>query len=347
MGTTSLRTAGGAVTLRLRPYRGPIDHPEMTRVANAVGAFNGSPEIRTVAGMDNYYAHLEHADLPRDCALVEIDGRVVAYGRASRAEMITGESQVECILNIDPDIAGRGVESLLVHHGLARAEELIAEFGRDRAMSVVVYVTSRDEAQIAAVEAAGFRRIRSSVQLVRPNLDDIPEVPLPDGFEIRPIGVDDRATHRRVWEAASRAFAQSYGEQAPTDDQYARWLASDEFDPPLWRVAFHGDEIAGQILSYLDEPAADGSRVGWTESISTQPEFRRLGLARALLAESLRAVRDAGATKAALGADSQNPNQAQTLYESLGFEVVSTNYDYQLGPFPAGSRPRLLPEAGR
>ena len=339
--------AGGGVSLRLRPYRGSIDHPDMTRVAAAVRADNGDPDLGTVAAMDNHYAHLEHADLPRDCALVELNGRVVGYGRASRQEMITGDRQVEAILNIEPEARGRGVEELLVGHALARAEELIAEFGRDRPMSVLVYVTSRDQAQLAAVEAAGFRRVRSGVQLVRPNLDDIPDIPLPAGFEIRPIGRDDRAMHRRVWAAASRAFAESYGEQAQTDAQFDRWLKSDEFNPPLWRVAFQGDDIAGQILNYLGDPEPDGSFIGWTESISTQPQFRRRGLARALLAESLRTVREAGATKAALGADSQNPNDAQGLYESMGFVVVSTTYDYRLGPFEPGERPRLVPETWR
>ena len=344
---TPTMTTGGAATLRLRPYRGPIDHRDMNRVSNAVRAFNGDPNIGTVADMDNHYAHLEHADLPRDCALVELDGRVVAYGRASRQEMITGGRQVECILNIEPEARGLGVEELLVRHALVRSEAIIAEYGRDKAIAVLVFVTSRDEAQLAVVEAAGFQRVRTGVQLIRPNVEDIPVIPLADGFEIRRIGADDRAMHRRVWEAAARAFAQSYGEQAQTEDQYERWVTGDEFDPPLWRVAFHGDAIAAQILNYLGEPEPDGSRIGWTESISTQPEFRRRGLARALLAESLRAVRDAGATKAALGADSQNPNQAQTLYESMGFRVAATTYDYQLGPFPPGSTPRLVPEAWR
>jgi mycothiol synthase len=344
---TGTMTTGGAATLRLRPYRGRVDHTEMTRVANAVRAFNGDPNLGSVADMDNHYAHLEHADLPHDCALVELDGRVVAYGRASRQEMITGARQVECILNIEPEARGRGVEELLVRHALERSEAIIAEFGREVAMAVMVFVTSRDEAQLAVVEAAGFQRVRAGVQLVRPNLDDIPEIPLPEGFAIRRIGASDRTMHRRVWEAATRAFSGSYGEQAQTEDQYDRWLNGDEFNPPLWRVAFHGDSIAAQILNFLGEPEPDGSRIGWTESISTQPEFRRKGLARALLAESLRAVRDAGATKAALGADSQNPNQAQSLYESMGFRVVATTYDYQLGPFPPGSTPSLVPEAWR
>jgi mycothiol synthase len=347
VGATTTAVPAAGVALRLRAYRGPADHPAMARIVSEVRAFNGQADRGTVADLDNHYAHLEHADLPRDCALVELDGQVVAYARASWEETITGHNEVACILNIDPPARGQGVERLLLRHSLARGEEIVDSFAPRQATRVVTFVGGRDDALRATVDEAGFRHVRDSGQLIRPSFDDIPEVPLPDGFEIRPIDPADRSMHRRVWEAGARAFARSYGEQAQTEEQYAEFLGQSSFDPTLWRVAFHGDDIAGQILNFLAEPEPDGTRVGWTESISVQPEFRRRGLARALLAESLRTVRDAGATQAALGVDMQNPNHAQALYESLGFRVVSTTSDYELGPFRAGRRPPLVPEAWR
>src|SRR4029079_19608945 len=99
----------------------------------------------------------------------------------------------------------------------------------------------------------------------RPTLTSMPEVRLPDVFEIRPIDPADRSMHRRVWEAGARAFARNYGEQAQTEETYAQILGQPNFDPTLWRVAFHGDDIAGQILNFMAEPDPDGTRVGWTE----------------------------------------------------------------------------------
>ena len=93
-------------------------------------------------------------------------------------------------------------------------------------------------------------------------------------------------------------------------------------------MAFHGDEVAGHILNYLDTPAADGSRTGWTESIAVRKAYRRRGLARSLLARSLGTVRDAGATRAALGVDTQNVNHALDLYEGLGFRVSADQFEY-------------------
>jgi mycothiol synthase len=326
-------------TLVLRAYRGPEDHPAMTRAAAAVRAFNGDAELGTVADMDNHYAHLEHADLPRDCALVEVDGEVVAYGRASWDELANGDRQVDCILNLDPAMRGRGIEELLVGHALRRAAELIIQVGRDRTTRAIVYVTGRDPDQRRVVEARGLTRVRREAQLIRPTFDDIPDLPIPQPLRIRPIGRADPAMHRRIFDADARAFADSYGQEAPSETRFDEFINHPTVDPTLWRVAFDGDIIAGQILNYMGEPAPDGSRIGWTEAISVQAEYRRHGLARALLAESLRAVRDAGATSAGLGVDTQNPNQALILYESLGFRIVSETFEYEWGPFEAATAP--------
>jgi len=339
MATTSATAATRRSVPVLRAYQGPQDHPAMNRVANAVRAHNGDPDVGTVPDMDNYYRRFDQARLPHDCALVEVDGEVVAYGRASWESMATGEDVVSGILNVDPPFRGGSIEGLLLRHAIDRADQLATELGAGREIALSLHVSDHDPEQRAAAEALGFRRVRQSARLVRPDLDDIPDLPLPAGFEIRRIAADDRAMHRRVWDASARAFDGSWGEEVPTDHDYERWLESPDFDPPLWRVAFHGDDIAGQILNFLDaEVDADGGRLGWTESISVQPEFRRRGIARALLAKSLRAVRDAGATRAALGVDLQNPNQAATLYQSLGFRIVSVYHEYRLGPFPRKAR---------
>jgi mycothiol synthase len=322
--------------ISIRPYRGPQDHPAMNRVANLVRAANGNPSNTPVEDMDAHYRQFDQAELPADCAIAELDGVVMAYCRASWEALSDGDGEVGAFMNIDPSFAGQGLEGRLTGHGLRRARELIRLHGHDRSSYLRMWIGARDIDQQRAAEAVGLRRVRAGAQLIRPDVADIPDIPFPAGYEVRPIGATDEAMHRRVWAADARAFAETWGQEAPTEEGYHSWRSTPSFDPPLWRVAFQGDVIAGQILNSLAPPEADGSRIGWTEAISVQPEHRRRGLARALLAVSLRAVRDAGATKAALGVDSQNPNEAQALYESMGYRVVSVTYTYELGPFAPG-----------
>ncbi|MBF8289854.1 MAG: family N-acetyltransferase, partial [Chloroflexi bacterium] len=140
----------------------------MTRVSAAVRAFNGDAELGSVADMDNYYGHLEHADLPRDCALVELDGTVVAYGRTSWEEMANGERRIDCIVNIEPDHRGCGIEALLLGHALGRAADHVAAVGADRTTRVILYATGRDEALRSILDGRGLPVVRRHAQLVRP-----------------------------------------------------------------------------------------------------------------------------------------------------------------------------------
>jgi ribosomal protein S18 acetylase RimI-like enzyme len=331
-------TSVSAPTLVLRAYRGPQDHPAMTEIAEAVRKDNGDRNVGTVADMDNYYAHLDQATLPLDCGLVERDGVPVAYGRASWRPLLTGGAKIEAVINNPPAVRGSGAAGMLVEHAISRARQLVAEHSNGQPTDLVLYAEGRDHDQRAALEGRGFRVERRHAGLVRPNFADIPDLPIPEPFEVRPVDPNDHAMHRRVWDAAYVAFADTHGEEAPTEAMYDKWLKGEEFQPELWCVAFDGDRIAGQILNYLGPAEADGTVIGWTESISTQPEYRRRGLARALLARSIRIVRDAGATYAALGVDTQNPRQAQTLYESMGFRIVSESFEYVLTVDPAVSK---------
>ncbi|HLA16542.1 MAG TPA: GNAT family N-acetyltransferase, partial [Candidatus Limnocylindrales bacterium] len=58
------------------------------------------------------------------------------------------------------------------------------------------------------------------------------------------------------------------------------------------------------------------------------------GIARAMLAWSLRRVGDAGADRAALGVDLENPNEAHGLYESLGFRATAIELEYHRPLWP-------------
>ena len=70
-----------------------------------------------------------------------------------------------------------------------------------------------------------------------------------------------------------------------------------------------------------DENATLGIRRGWLGSVFTRRAWRRRGLATALIAQSLVALRERGMTSAGLGVDAENQSGALGLYERMGFEV--------------------------
>jgi mycothiol synthase len=181
------------------------------------------------------------------------------------------------------------------------------------------------------LERSGYRPVRHSHTMVRPSLDDIPDYPLPDGIELRPAKPEH---FRQIWEAARDAFTDHWGAGVQTEDDYREWLADPILmDAGLWQVAWDTatNQVAGQVRTFID--ANDNARYhrlrGYTEFISVGRPWRKRGLARALIALSLRAQQARGMTESTLGVDSQNTSGANRVYEDCGFEVVSTKTTYQ------------------
>jgi len=316
--------------LRFRHYRGRVDHAAMAEINTAVRRANGGIETVTAELLDADYAHLPNCDLDRDFAGAELDGSLVGYGRVYWTDRNDGSRAFESICMVHPDARGRGIGTALLAWQARRSAELQTTLPDDRPAVTAAYAYGRDAGARALLERAGFHVVRRFCELNRPDFEGIPDLPLPDGFEVRPVERSDTALIRRVWDAGTEAFAEHWGEAEvyTGDEQFAAFLESPSFQPELWQIAFHGEEVAGHILNYLDPAEPDGERTGWTESIAVRKPYRRRGLARALLARSLRTVRDAGATRAALGVDTENVNHALDLYESLGFRVVAEQFEY-------------------
>jgi ribosomal protein S18 acetylase RimI-like enzyme len=173
---------------------------------------------------------------------------------------------------------------------------------------------------LALLQQEGYQPARYFNEMVRPHLEEIPDAPLPPGIEVRAVLPEH---YRLIWEAHQENFAETWGRAEPGTDAYERWLADPLFAPSLWRIAWAGDEVVGQVRSFIvaDENTVQGRLRGYTESISVRRDWRRQGLARALLCQSLHTIKAAGMTEAALSVDTGNPNQALQLYASCGFLV--------------------------
>ena len=131
---------------------------------------------------------------------------------------------------------------------------------------------------------------------------------------------------RAIWEAEAEAFRDHWGYVEPTEANYQSFLIRPNTDATLWKVAWDEEGVAGQVRSYIDprENAEFGRQRGYTEDISTARRWRRRGVAKALIVESIRELAGRGMTEVALGVHTENPTGAFQLYSSLGYEIVGT-----------------------
>jgi ribosomal protein S18 acetylase RimI-like enzyme len=154
----------------------------------------------------------------------------------------------------------------------------------------------------------------------RPISGRLPDHPLPDGVELRPVRDEDI---RRILDAEDEAFRDHWGHVAMTEDDVRALLSTPDLDTTLWCVAWQGDEVAGvvQNIIYRDENRLLGLSRGWLDRVSVRRPWRGVGLAKALCAASFRVFRERGLDEAWLGVDAANPTGALQLYVGLGFLV--------------------------
>lgn len=317
------RSAEAAVEgLTVRSLRPPDDYAEMNRIANAVRNSLGIAFTTTTDQMRSYYEQASRFDPGRDLMILEVDGAMIGYARGGIAREPSGLGVYEIVSFLEPSAAGTRIVpwvlSVIEAHqrrlaaGDPPGEKVLETPGGDA-------VPERD----AIILAAGFEPVRHAFTMVRPRIDDLPNASLPEGLEIRPV----RPEHvRQIYDAGVEAFRDAWGFVEPTEAEYEQFLAEPiNVQTDLWRVAWDGDEVAGQVRGFINEPEneAFGRRRGYTESISVGRRWRRRGVARALIGATIAALRERGMTETALGVDTENVTGALSLYTSCGYEPVS------------------------
>jgi len=310
-----------------RPFRGASDYPHFARLITACASGEGDDRVETAEGIASGYDHLERCEPERDLLVAEVDGRPIGYGRVWWDQEVDGPRCYEQVCFLDPAYGSRGIGSALFEWNEKRLREIAAEHNAPDKM-LEVWANDRNTVATALFRGAGFEPITYSAEMVRPSVEDLPDHPLPNGVEIRPVREEDM---RAIWEADVEAFRDHWGYVEPTEASYERFLAHPDNDPTLWKIAWDDEGVAGQVKSFINTAQNEehGLRRGWTEAISTSRRWRRRGLAKALIVESIRELAARGMTDVALGVHTENPNGAFALYAGLGYEVVGTWTTYR------------------
>lgn len=298
--------------------------PGMVGAANARTEREGGEDYFTVDDMAHHYQPGSRFDPDRDVIVAEAEGEIVGYGRTTWDEVAEGGREYWVVVQAHPD------------HPAARDQ--IVEWVERRALEVAEshppgekYLTGwSDEAMswASVLRERGYHQVRLGATLVRPNLDEIPHRPLPEGIKMRPV---EEAHLRAIWEADIEAFRDHWGYVEQTEEDYQKWLTQPHFDPSIWQVAWAGDRVVGQVRSFIDKDENHrlGVKRGWTEDISTAREWRGRGIASSLICSSLVVLRERGMTEAALGVDTENVTGAFRLYQALGYLLTRSHGFYR------------------
>jgi ribosomal protein S18 acetylase RimI-like enzyme len=294
----------------------------MAALRNARVLADGHGELTTAATMKDRYAHLQRCDPETDLVVVECGGEVIGYARTTWDDSDEGTRDHWMI--VEADARHSGLEEELVEWCSARATAIASGMSGDteRPQQIIAEATIGGTRE-HVLRAHGFEALRYGAMMTRPHLRDIPECVLPDGVETRAVTEDQLRT---IFDADADAFRDHFGYVEPTEADWGIFRdGARSLGTALWQIAWSGDEVVGQVRTYVTEGEREvfGVHRAWTEHISTSRQWRKQGVASALICASLRQLAELGFEQAVLGVDTQNPNGAFALYESLGYEVVA------------------------
>jgi mycothiol synthase len=317
-----------------RGFNGETDYPNILKVIHGCRVVDGLERAEALEDVVNNYAHLHNCDPYTDMLFTEVDGEVVGYSRVWWAVEGSGRWIGFQLGNVLPEWRRKGIGSSLLRFNEERLCQIATQLKRNGQMPAETeclldnFVSSTEVDRNNLIERRGYQVVRYALSMVRPDLDNIPDLPLPPGVEVRPVVLWQMRT---IWEASNEAFRDHWGYIPDPWEEYERIQNDPDFDPSLYRVAWQGDQVAGMVLSYIDhdENKIYGRLRGYTENICVRRPWRKQGLAKALIARSLQALKERGMMEAGLGVDAENTSGALRLYISMGYQVVKKGSIYR------------------
>ncbi|MEX0710166.1 MAG: GNAT family N-acetyltransferase [Chloroflexota bacterium] len=314
--------------LRLRRLQRPADDAVIAALVNAGNLADGIRHRLGAEQVTNWLDHPSRMDPAQDMVIAEVDGSPVAFAEGGWEPDNDGGHNYSTWGQVHPDWRRRGLGSALLRWVEARQRSVAATHPTNVERRLQSWAHEKEAGRIALLEGRGYHVVRNDFVMERPNLDDIPELPLPPGIELRPARVEHL---RRIWETEVEVFRDHWGAIDDSEDSFERKRTDPRRDMSLWVVAWQGDELVGQVLNRIDHDANAelGMKRGWVNSVGVRRAWRKQGIGRALVAESLRVLRDAGMTTAGLGVDAENGTGALGIYQAVGFAVTETERVYR------------------
>ncbi len=247
-------------------------------------------------------------------AALDPAGRMVA---AAWVDLASGEKHRAFTMTLS--LPGfEAAEEEAIRWAEARARQRLAAAGEGLPKVIRAWSETTMVDRIERFRSAGYVVDRFFVDMIRPLDEPIPDPVTPPGVDL--VDWQDR-WERSAWEAHREAFADHWGTVPLSWEKWEHRVTDPQFRPDLSVLAMASGEVVAFALNgvYPYDWEVRGRREGWIDSLGTRREWRRRGLASALISASLLRFAAEGLDHGALGVDVENPTGALGLYTRLGF----------------------------
>ncbi len=256
----------------------PIERHSVEELYERFDEIDSDPEIDTILGRD-------------------AGGLPVAYGWLRRVAFDVDPRRVYVSGGVHPGWRRQGIGVSLLSWQLAAARRWYQKSWVDGQGPLRMICIAEDKlaGHRRLYTSLGLEPIRWFADLTHRFTGSLPDPPVPDGIEILPMRTEHLEAVRM---AHNEAFADHWGSQ-PIDA--AHWI--EELNRSTSRLGWSWiavetgtGEVVGYVTngSYEQDWPAQGYKDGWTDRLGVRPAWRRRGVARALLAASMRQLRRGG-----------------------------------------------------
>ncbi|MCB0104567.1 MAG: GNAT family N-acetyltransferase [Caldilineaceae bacterium] len=223
---------------------------------------------------------------------------------------------------VAPHHRGSAVELELLRTAMSTTERYMAETNQDEQTEfppLITDVYNCDQIRIDLLTQLGFEHYRTWDWITERSLaEPVPEPVLPAGFTVRTATPDDADGLAAI---RNNAFGGSWTGAV----YHNQVMCSPGYDPAHELIVVAPD---GRIAAFTVIRFDDLNKVGLFEPVGTHSEFRRLGLARAMMLYALQAMQHRGLKRAMVEHTADNA-PARELYRSLGFHKRFETWGFQ------------------
>ena len=251
------------------------------------------------------------------------DGTLAAMGMVMSSPRRDTLARSILVGGVHPDYRGLGLGRELLAWQLGRAEQQLAGAAPTVPRWILAYADEAVYSSARLFRHLGMERARYFQSLERRLDQPIPDVDLQDDIRIVQFTPElSQAAH----EARDSSFRDHWASQPMSNEAWDSFVASHKFRPDLSYLAVAAgpdgiQKVVGFTLATVSEDnwVNQGHTSSHVDLVGVIDGWRGKHIARALLAEHLRAARTAGLARSSLIVDSDSPTGALNLYLGMGF----------------------------